>query len=106
MGCFSPLKCAYGAEINALIYAYIYYINKQSFLLAFKVVFKHTFLKSNIKASFKSTGLVPFNPEVVILKLNIKLCTPLLLIIEYDPWESKTPNNICKLEAQSTLICN
>jgi DDE superfamily endonuclease len=99
VGCFSPLKRAYGAEINALIRAYIHYVDKQSFLLAFKVAFERAFLESNIKASFKGAGLVLFNLEVVISKLNIKLRTPSLPIIEYDPWESKTPSNMRELEA-------
>jgi len=85
IGCFLPLKRVYGAKINALIRVYIYYVNKQSFLLAFKVAFKRAFLESNIKASFKGARLVPFNLEVIILKLNIKLCTPPLPIIEYNP---------------------
>jgi hypothetical protein len=85
IGYFSPLKRAYSAEVNALIYIYIYYVNKQSFLLAFKVAFKYIFLESNIKASFKGARLILFNLEVIILKLNIKLRTPLLPIIEYNP---------------------
>jgi hypothetical protein len=85
IGYFSPLKCVYGAEINALIYIYIYYINKQSFLPAFKVVFKCTFLESNIKISFKGAKFVLFNPEVITLKLNVKLCIPSPSIIEYNP---------------------
>jgi hypothetical protein len=85
IGYFSPLKRAYGAKINALIYAYIYHVNKQSFLLAFKVAFKRVFLESNIKASFKGARLIPFNLEVVILKLNVKLCMLLPPIIEYNP---------------------
>ena len=82
-----------------MIRAYIHYVDKQSFLPAFKVAFKRAFLESNIKASFKGAGLVPFNPEVVISKLNIKLRTPLPPIIEYDPWELKTPSNMRELEA-------
>ena len=85
IGCFLLLKRAYSAKINALIRAYIYHVNKQSFLLAFKVAFKRAFLKSNIKASFKGARLVLFNLEVVILKLNIKLYTPSPPIIEYNP---------------------
>ena len=99
VGCFSPLKYVYGAKINALICVYIYHINKQSFLLAFKIVFERAFLKSNIKASIKGARLVLFDLEVVILKLNIKLYTPSPPIIEYNPWELKTPNYIYKLEA-------
>ena len=104
VGYFSPLKRAYGAEINALIRAYIHHVDKQSFLPAFKVAFERAFSESNIKASFKGAGLVPFDPEVVISKLDVKLRTPSPPIIEYDPWESKTPSNVRELEAQSTLI--
>jgi hypothetical protein len=85
IGCFSPLKRAYSAKINALIRAYIYHVNKQSFLPAFKVAFKRIFLESNIKASFKGPRLILFNLEVIILKLNIELRTPSPPIIEYDP---------------------
>jgi hypothetical protein len=99
VGYFLPLKYAYGAEINALIRVYIHYVNKQSFLPAFKVAFERAFLESNIKASFKGAGLVPFDLEVVISKLDVKLCTPSPPIIEYNPWELKTPSNVRELEA-------
>jgi hypothetical protein len=38
------LKCYYSDKISLLAHSYIYYINKEIFLLAFKVAFKKTFI--------------------------------------------------------------
>jgi hypothetical protein len=53
----------------------IYYINKEIFLLAFKVAFKKIFILENIRAGFRGARLVPHDPEVVLLKLNVQLYT-------------------------------
>ena len=55
---------------------YIYYIIKLEFLLAFKAAFFKLITKNNICASFQGAGLVLFNLEAVLLKLNVKLWTP------------------------------
>ena len=47
-----------------------------------------------------------FNPEAVLLRLNIKLYTPTLPTLEVALWELKTLSNIYELEFQSTLVCN
>ena len=99
IGCFSPLKKAYGNEVGCLIRNRIHYIDKLSFLLAFKAAFERAFIKDNICSSFRGAGLVLFNPEVVLLKLSIKLRTPTLSTVEDTPWESKTPSNPYELEA-------
>jgi hypothetical protein len=99
IGCFSPLKKAYGNKVGCLIRNCIYYINKLSFLPAFKIAFKRAFIKDNIYLSFRGASLVLFNLEVVLLKLSIKLCTPIPPAVEDTLWESKTPSNPYKLEA-------
>jgi hypothetical protein len=52
VACFSLLKRAYGDEILTLARDRIYYINKQTFLLAFKVAFKKVFTRENACAGF------------------------------------------------------
>ena len=50
----------------------------------------------NIQAGFQGAGLVPHNPQAVILKLDVKLRTPTLtrpLSPAADPWVSQTPHN-------------
>jgi hypothetical protein len=75
VGCFSPLKQAYSNKINSLAQYSTKKIKKEAFLLAFKAAFKKVITKENICAGFRGAGLVLHNLEVVILKLNIVLCT-------------------------------
>ena len=49
---FLLLKRNYSDTISALARSYIYYINKETFLLAFKAAFKQTFTLVNIYAGF------------------------------------------------------
>jgi hypothetical protein len=49
----------------------IYYINKETFLLAFEVAFEKTFILENIRVGFQGARLVPHNPKVMLLKLDI-----------------------------------
>jgi hypothetical protein len=58
---FSPLKRAYSDKILALAHNYINYINKQTFLLAFKVAFKKAFIRENVYAGFRGARLSPHN---------------------------------------------
>jgi len=65
-------------------------------MLAFKAAYEHLITESNIRAGFRGVGLVPFNPKAVLLKLNIKLQTP-IPPIKVALWEPKTPSNVTKL---------
>ena len=76
VGCFGPLKRAYGKEIEGLIRAHITHIAKEDFLPAFYKAHNVAITKSNIQAGFKATGLVPYDPNYVISQLDIKLHTP------------------------------
>jgi hypothetical protein len=49
---YSLLKRYYGNRILLLAHSYIYYINKETFLLAFKAAFKKTITAENIHAGF------------------------------------------------------
>jgi hypothetical protein len=52
VACFSPLKRKYGDEISALARNRIYYISKETFLLAFKATFEKVFTQETISAGF------------------------------------------------------
>jgi hypothetical protein len=77
--CYSLLKRHYGDRILLLARNRVYYISKETFLLAFKAAFKKTFTQENVCAGFRGAGLVPHNPEAVLLKLNVRLHTLTLL---------------------------
>jgi hypothetical protein len=96
IACFLLLKRSYSDSISALVCNHIYYISKETFLLAFKAAYKLIFTKQNTCAGFKGAGLVLFNLEVVLLKLNIRLRT--LTLLQRNN-EVKTLRNTKELEA-------
>jgi hypothetical protein len=75
VGCFAPLKKAYGRQAEKLIRNRINYITKAEFLLCFIAAFKASFTPGNIQGGFQGAGLVPFDLERVISTLNVKLRT-------------------------------
>jgi hypothetical protein len=52
VGCFGPLKTAYGHEIESLARNHINHITKLEFLLAFRAAFYKAFTEKNICLSF------------------------------------------------------
>lgn len=76
VGCFSPLKRAYGDEISGLARQHITKISKTEFLPAFQNAFERVFTMYNIQSSFRGAGLVPVDPEVVLSKLDVRPETP------------------------------
>jgi hypothetical protein len=95
------LKKAYGRQVEQLIRLGIHHITKVDFLPAFKAAHQSSITSSNIRASFQAAGLVPHDPDVVLLKLDVKLRTP-SPPLPTTTWVSKTPSNAAELEAQST----
>jgi hypothetical protein len=107
VGCFGPLKKAYGREIEGLIKARITHITKSDFLSAFFAAFQATMTEKNIQGGFRGAGLVPFNPESVLSRLNVKLRTPSPVegVIELpNLWVPKTPNNPTEATSQTDYI--
>jgi hypothetical protein len=76
VGCFSVLKRMYSRELEAFIKAHINHITKCEFFSAFKTAHFNTMTVGNVKAGFRSAGLVPYNPEAVLSQLDVKLRTP------------------------------
>jgi hypothetical protein len=103
VACFSPLKRAYGNEIEQLVRCHINHITKLEFLPAFRAAFARSFNESNIKAGFRATGLVPHDPEVVITQLDVRLTTP-TPPPEADVWRPQTPSNAIQVDQQTRLI--
>jgi hypothetical protein len=102
---FSPLKRAYSHEIDNLVGNHINHITKLEFLPAFQAAFYRAFTESNICASFQATGIVPFNPDAVLSKLNVVVRTPSPAAALLEPaWVEQTPSNTRELDAQSSLV--
>jgi hypothetical protein len=107
VGCFGPLKTAYGRQIEDMMRVHITHITKLDFFPAFYAAFQAAMTEKNIQGGFRGTGLVPFDPQNVILKLNIKLKTPTPPNSRpgtAQPWVSKTPNNPTEAASQSEFV--
>ena len=76
VGCFGPLKKAYGREIEKMMRTQITHITKDDFFPAFKQAFFATMGEENVRAGFRGTGLIPYDPERVIASLDFKPKTP------------------------------
>ena len=103
VGCFGPLKHAYGDAVMKLARRAVSHVSKVDFLRAFQSAYTKAFSLDNIRASFKGTGLVPFNPDAVLEKLDICLFTPTPPLVD-EVWQSQKPQNTRQFEAQHKLI--
>ncbi|APA14283.1 hypothetical protein sscle_12g090530 [Sclerotinia sclerotiorum 1980 UF-70] len=103
VGCFSVLKRSYGCQIDGFIKAHINHISKIEFFIAFKAAYQESITVQNMKAGFRGAGLIPFNPEAVLSKLDIRIHTP-TPPFDLDLWISQTPHNPTEALSQSTLV--
>jgi hypothetical protein len=107
VSCFSPLKKAYSHQIKELMRQQITHITKEDFIPAFRAAFQASLTESNIQGGFRGAGLVPFDPERVILTLDLKLQTPTPQNSRpstADPWTSQTPSNPTQAISQGSFI--
>ena len=104
VGCFAPLKQAYKKEIKSLADSHITHVDKKAFLATFQPVYNKAISKSNILSSFRATGLVPLDPEVVLSRLEVKPRTPTPPLPGPTNWQPKTPTNAIEIDSQTTLI--
>jgi hypothetical protein len=104
---YSPLKRAYGDKINLFIKASVKHITKCEFFVAFMAAHLRIFTEENIKSGFRGAGILPWNPDFVIEKLDVRLRTPTLSGScpgTAAGWESQTPSNPQQTVSQSNFI--
>jgi hypothetical protein len=107
VGCFAVLKRKYGGQIEGFMKAHINHITKVEFLMAFKQAYQQSITVANGQAGFRGAGLIPFLPETVLGRLDVKLRTPTPidpLSVDADPWVSQTPHNPTEALSQTTLV--
>jgi DDE superfamily endonuclease/helix-turn-helix, Psq domain len=107
VGCFGPLKKAYGKEIEGLMRARITHITKADFLPAFCTAFKAAMTEKNIQGAFRGAGLIPFDPKSVLSRLDVRLRTPSPVEAAPglpNPWVPKTPSNPTEATSQTDYI--
>jgi hypothetical protein len=107
VGCFGPLKQAYGRQVEDLMRVHITHVSKLEFLYGFGNAFFASMTEGNIQGGLVGAGLVPYNPERVLSKLDVKLRTPIPPTSRpstAQPWVFQTPHNPWEAKSQSTLI--
>jgi hypothetical protein len=87
----------------------ITHITKDDFFTAFFEAFTASITEKNIQAGFRATGLVLYDPESVIARLDPKPITPSPPISRSgtpNSWVTKTPQTAYEVTQQSTTIKN
>ncbi|ODM16160.1 hypothetical protein SI65_08594 [Aspergillus cristatus] len=108
IGCFTVLKRSYGSLIDQKMRCGTNHINKLDFLAAYPQAHMEAFKPDIIQNSFTAAGLVPFNPNQVLSKLNIRLRTPTppgsRPTSRSSIFSPKTPANVNELLKQASSI--
>ena len=108
IGCFAPLKRAYGGLIERKARLGVDHIDKLDFLAAFPQARVEAFKPATIQNAFAAAGLVPYDPDRVISKLDVQLRTPTPLGSrpgsQSSAWSPKTPRNLKQLKRQASSI--
>jgi hypothetical protein len=103
------LKKAYGEKIAENIRLGINHIDKSEFLVAYQQARLVALSSSNIRSGFTATGIVPYNPDQVLSRLQVKPRTPTPPLQSDDqhsegPDVLQTPYNVIQLQAQAQAI--
>lgn len=106
VGCFSPLKRAYGQQVSELARQGVFHIDKQDFLQIYLSIRTTVFSEQNIQAGFRATGLVPACQERVLSSLTVvRTPSPPGTAADAEAaWTSETPHTVAQLEQQARLI--
>lgn len=75
VSCFSPLKQAYGQHVQKSMVLGINHIDKDEFLTIYSSIRTAALKERNIQSGFRATGLVPYDPEQVLSRLNTDVYT-------------------------------
>jgi hypothetical protein len=106
VGCFSPLKVAYGHQVSELARQRIFHIDKQDFLQIYPGIREIVFLEKHIQAGFRATSLVPACPDRVLSSLTVvRTPSPPGTVADAEvAWTAETPHNIAQLEQHARYI--
>ncbi|KAL1960690.1 hypothetical protein VTO42DRAFT_6520 [Malbranchea cinnamomea] len=76
VSCFAPLKQAYGQQVQRSMMLGINHIDRDEFFSLYSSIRTAALTERNIKSGFRATGLVPYDPEQVLSRLNTQVHTP------------------------------
>jgi hypothetical protein len=96
----------YGYQIQQLMRNGVNHIDKADFLTVYNRARTESITPAIIRSGFAATGLVPFNPERVLSKLNIQIRTPTPPLVPILPqqWIPETPQHPEAVDLQAKSI--
>ena len=96
VSCFGPLKHYHSQAVMDSAQTGTINYDKVEFLENFPAIRRRAFNSNNILSAFRSTGLVPFNPDIVLSKYPIssRTTTPPPLIIQ----PQRTPKTVRQVQ--------
>lgn len=107
VGCFGPLKTSFSKLNRALIRRSIFHVTKHDFIDNIKESIPASLTKANILGGFRGAGLSPFDPEVVVARLDPVIETgPATPPHRQASWQPQTPSNSLEIRYQTELIQN
>jgi hypothetical protein len=107
VGCFGPLKSAYGKLVEQKMGLGVNHIDKVEFLPLYREARAQSLSSKNVVSSFAATGIAPFDPDRVLNHLLTRFQTPtppFQLSPARVSLTAETPRNITQLEAQTKLL--
>jgi len=102
VGCFSPVKNAYGRLVQERVQLGIHHIDKPDFLVLYQQARTAALHEKNIRSAFRTVGLVPYDPEKVLSRF-LRTPSPVPQPRCQGPesqFPLQTPHNITELDAQ------
>jgi hypothetical protein len=107
VGCFGPLKRAYGKQIEGYMRGHQTHITKEDFFPAFQAAFQEAITPENIQGGFRGAGIRPFSPEKVLESLGISGSRPATAQSRPQSaksWQPQTPSNTTEASNQLTWV--
>jgi hypothetical protein len=106
VGCFSVLKRAYENQVDYLRRAHYGHITKAAFLAAFKTAFKTSLISRIITESFRGSGIVPIDSQVVLSRLDVRIRTPTPSTDNDSLLPTQTPRNSTEFKSRAEGVKN
>jgi hypothetical protein len=106
VGCYSPLKVAYRLEVSEPARQGVFRIDKLDFLWIYTRIRGTVLSEQNTKASFQTTGLIPYSPERVLTCLTVVRTPspPGTAAGSGAVWTAETPRTTNQLQQQAQLV--
>ena len=98
VSCFGPLKASYGKEVEKKMRLGVNHITKEEFLEVYYRAHTAAMSARSIQSGFWATGLVPYEPDQVLARLNPVVWTSSPVHTDGSEWTSKTPHNLTEMK--------